>query len=590
MSTNAVVSFGILGEFRYRDNAAEILGEFCYRDNAAEILGKFCMADFALDFIERLRQRTIRELSFVPRACSYLGSSVRKCIHMNLLRILPVVALLSLEWVVPPATGQSPTMINQPGSRPPLRVVSLPPPPSHSPSPTSQVSTSQVSTPAHVPLKPMVPPTTPKPSTALTSISNNVVGHVASQTPTQNQFSPPALPPLPSTTFSYSPPSATIANSAVRPQQNSQLSPPLPSNQLIALVPTTQPAATVIDVAPQEFPAGRLIAVVGTEHILAGDMAVFVEPIIDQNRSKIGSPEDEQKIRNQLTRQSLRQYCEIKAIYQEFFRDMVGTVPPKELEETKKKVVTRAGKIFFEKQVPTLLKKYKVETLQELERKLNEKSLSLSTLKGQFIEQVLASELERKYVPDKFEVDRQDLLNAYQQPANQDRWKVAGRVRWRQLTVRFDKHPTRAEADAKIRELGDEIFLGGKAFDAVARQSSEGYTASEGGRYDWTTQGSLKSKEIDQAIFTLPLNSLSQVIVDEIGLHIVEVLAREPGRVRDFTEAQAELREELSDERRNKEVREFRKRIMDRTTVWTLWPEDIPGSRPLTEALGDLAN
>jgi hypothetical protein len=209
--------------------------------------------------------------------------------------------------------------------------------------------------------------------------------------------------------------------------------------------------------------------------------------------SKFASPEDEQKIRNQLTRQSLRQYCEIKAIYQEFFRDMVGTVPPKELEETKKKVVTRAGKIFFEKQVPTLLKKYKVETLQDLERKLNEKSLSLSTLKGQFIEQVLASELERKYVPDKFEIDRQDLLNAYQQPTNQDRWKVAGRVRWRQLTVRFDKHPSRAAADTKIRELGNEIFLGGKAFDAVARQSSEGYTANEGGRYDWTTQGSLKS-------------------------------------------------------------------------------------------------
>ena len=66
----------------------------------------------------------------------------------------------------------------------------------------------------------------------------------------------------------------------------------------------------------------------------------------------------------------------------------------------------------------------------------------------------------------------------------------------------------------------------------------------------------------------------------------MRVLEREPGHEQDFTEAQVELREELSEERRTKEVREFRKRITDRTTVWTLWPEDIPGSRPLVEALG----
>lgn len=336
----------------------------------------------------------------------------------------------------------------------------------------------------------------------------------------------------------------------------------------------------------EEFSAGRLIAVVGYEHILAGDMAVFVEPIIEQNRDKIPTGDEEKKIRSQLTRQALRQYVEIKAIYQEFFRDMVGTTPPKELAETKKMVTTKAGKIFFEKQVPVLMEKYKATTIAELEKKLQEKSLSLTTLRGQFIEQVLASELERKFVPDKFEVDRHDLINAYRDPANRQRWQVAGRVRWQQLTVRFDKHPTRQEAEAQIREMGNEVFLGGKPFESVAKQSSEGYTASEGGNYDWTTQGSLKSTELDQALFEIAPNSLSQIIADDIGLHIVRVLEREPGHEQDFTEAQVELREELSEERRTKEVREFRKRITDRTTVWTLWPEDIPGSRPLVEALG----
>ncbi len=82
-------------------------------------------------------------------------------------------------------------------------------------------------------------------------------------------------------------------------------------------------AATV-----REFDAGELIAVVGTEHILAGDMLVFIEPILEQMRGKV-SPEQEQARKSQLIRQALVQYVEIKALYQEFFRDMLAISLPR---------------------------------------------------------------------------------------------------------------------------------------------------------------------------------------------------------------------------------------------------------------------
>lgn len=483
------------------------------------------------------------------------------------------------------------------------RVVSLPPPPGH--------GTTAIATPAHVPL----PKNLTAPESLVEGMSEFLPPLPATQTPTTQQtasppptFALPTLPPLPNALpkaeSSFPQANASPANSMPRMTQSAQTSmgygsmpvPPAGVTNTLAshslgvtgdALPGLEVPEANFGAMPEaeEFPAGRLIAVVGYEHILAGDMAVFVEPIIEQNRARIPAGDEEKKIRSQLTRQALRQYVEIKAIYQEFFRDMVGTVPPKELAETKKKVVTRAGKIFFEKQVPVLMEKYKVNTLAELEQKLTDKSLSLTTLRGQFIEQVLASELERKFIPQKFEIDRRDLIDAYRDAKNEGKWNVAGRVRWQQLTVRFDKHGTREEAEAKIRELGNEVFFG-KPFEAVAKQSSEGYTASDGGVYDWTTQGSLKSKELDHALFVLTPGDLSQVIEDDIGLHIVRVLEREEGHIQDFTEAQVELRESLSEERRSKEVREFRDRIMNRTTVWTLWPQDIPGSRPLSEALG----
>ena len=333
----------------------------------------------------------------------------------------------------------------------------------------------------------------------------------------------------------------------------------------------------------REFGAGTLIAVVGTEHILAGDMYVFVEPIIEKRRSSL-TADQERQFRATLVRQVLTQYVEIKALYQEFFRDMVGNKPPKEVAEMQTKVTMKAAQIFHDKQVPELLSKYQVTDLAALERKLQEKSMSLASLQTQFTERVLSSELERKYVPDKYEFSRAELLAFYED--HSDEWNVIARAKWRELSVRFNKH-SRDEAEAMIKSMGNEVYLGGAPFEAVAKQKSEGFTAADGGMYDWTSQGSLKSKAIEQAIFSLPLKRLSQVIEDEMGFHIIEVIAREPGYKKSFDAAQAEIRERLSDEKRTKLSKEFHEKVMARTSIWTLWPEDIPNSRALSEALGD---
>lgn len=333
----------------------------------------------------------------------------------------------------------------------------------------------------------------------------------------------------------------------------------------------------------REFDAGELVAVVGTEHVLAGDMMVFIEPILEKNRGKI-TPEQEKQLKAKLIRDVLAQYVEVKALYQEFFRDMVGNKAPKEVAEMKAKVTMKAAQIFHDKQIPVMLKKYKVDDLAALERKLHERSMSIATLQTQFTEQVLSSELDRKYVPEEYEFSREELLGYYKEHETQ--WNVTSRAKWRELCIRFNKH-NRVEAEALIKDVGNQVYLGGKPFDAVAKQQSEGFSADQGGVFDWTTQGSLKSAAIDQAVFSLPLRRLSQVIESEIGFHIIEVMEREPGYTKTFDMAQAEIRKKMSEEKRNKLRDEFHSKVMDRTSIWTLWPEDIPNSRALSVALGD---
>lgn len=97
--------------------------------------------------------------------------------------------------------------------------------------------------------------------------------------------------------------------------------------------------------------------------------------------------------------------------------------------------------------------------------------------------------------------------------------------------------------------MGNEVYLGGKPFEAVAKASSQGYTASEGGVHDWTTQGSLKSQTLDAAIFAIVPKRLSQVIEDELGYHIIEVLERQDATVVSFEQAHDEMREAIDRDR-----------------------------------------
>lgn len=123
-----------------------------------------------------------------------------------------------------------------------------------------------------------------------------------------------------------------------------------------------------------------------------------------------------------------------------------------------------------------------------------------------------------------------------------------GKARWEQVMVRLDKFSSKADAMTAIVEMGNKIVYGA-SFDGVAKKSSQGFRASSGGQHDWTTQGSLVLKELDEAIFSLPVGQLSDVIKTKQGYHIIRVIERkEAGKV-DFLEAQVEIRKTLEAER-----------------------------------------
>jgi hypothetical protein len=329
------------------------------------------------------------------------------------------------------------------------------------------------------------------------------------------------------------------------------------------------------------FEAGELIAVVGPDHILAGEMFPIVDSILMEYADKMPK-EQLAKMRREYIRPALKAYIPTKVMYLQFFKEMGGKgMTLAQQDDAKRNAMAKGRKIFYEQRVPQMLESNKVDDLLGLESKLKEKGFSVAVMEKQFIENVMAQQVIAMKVPEQPKIILAELRTEYD--GKPDDWERPARARWRQLTVRFDKHDDRAEAERKIVDMGNSIFLGGASFEAVAKQSSEGFTADKGGVHDWTVQGSLKSEKLDKAIFSIGLRGLSSIIEDEMGFHIIEVLEREEAHKVSFENAQKDLKERLQKEKRERLVKEIQDKAMEEMPIWTKWPEDIPGAKPLTE-------
>ena len=149
---------------------------------------------------------------------------------------------------------------------------------------------------------------------------------------------------------------------------------------------------------------------------------------------------------------------------------------------------------------------------------------------------------------------------------------ISAKARFEILTAKFAKFSgdRNATYDAIVR-MGNEIVLGGTPFPAVARKHSQEPHAQDGGYYDWVTPGSMASKPIDRAIFSLEVDKLSQIIEDDLGFHIVHVLERKDAGQVSFLEAQPDIRKAIENQRRSAEQQKYLAGVRARSKVWTIF-------------------
>ena len=306
----------------------------------------------------------------------------------------------------------------------------------------------------------------------------------------------------------------------------------------------------------------QTVAMVNGSPILASEVLERYGTQLAEAKQKL-PPEQYEEARLMLIKRDLDSHIERKLL-----ADGLKAMLKKEQIEMLSNFINEA----FEKEVARMMKEAGVNTRLELEEELRKQHTTLANLKTNFANQRMAMEFLGSKTQSEIKIGRPELLAYYNE--HREDYHVPARVKWQQILVEFRKHGGRDGAQARLRDIIEKLRpTQGANFAEVATEMSDGPNAANGGRWEWTKQGSLADKRIDQALFELPVGEPSEVFETDDGFKIVRIEQREDAKYKPFDELQDEIKETLEKEHRKSLARKFIDDMMAQAEITTIFDE-----------------
>ncbi len=290
------------------------------------------------------------------------------------------------------------------------------------------------------------------------------------------------------------------------------------------------------------YDGAKIVAKVENAVILASDVQAGVKKRIAKMQREAKKNGAEPLTENDLQREiQMWQVQVLQELIQHhvMFTKACSSIPRENLENVKAAV----DKAFDDKQLPVMIKEYGVASQWELEQALKAEGSCIEKEKQKFFEQSVGFQwLQMQAEPAK-EIRHDQIMDYYKEHI--DKYTVTPKARWEELVVFKYQFSSREEAYKAIQKMGQAV-VAGKPFAEVAKQSSQGVTASDGGKRDWVSPDALTSEPLNKALFEQPVGDLSpRIIEDENCFYIVRVLERHGKKIIPFEEAQTEIRKKL---------------------------------------------
>ena len=259
--------------------------------------------------------------------------------------------------------------------------------------------------------------------------------------------------------------------------------------------------------------------------------------------------------------QTLNDWAEL----QMFYLDLTINFPAEQLETVKNGEL----KNFDLTILPQMMEQYGVTNRHDLDMELRKFGTTLERKRATMVEKNLAlgwfAQIAKMQDSSLTPTD----MRAYYERHKEEKYKKTGYAKWEELAVLFSEVPNEQEAYAKIAALGNRIQQQGEVFADVARNGSQGLTSHRGGARE-AEVGTLSTKTLEQAVFSLPIGQMSRIFREDTGpfagLYIVRVQERQQTHYTPFESVQNEIQKSINEERKVKEqermLAELRKKYL----------------------------
>ena len=315
------------------------------------------------------------------------------------------------------------------------------------------------------------------------------------------------------------------------------------------------------------YDGAKIVAKVENAVILESDVQAGIKKRIakmQREAKKNGATLTENDLQKEIQQWQIQVLQELVQ-HHVMFTKACSAIPKEGLENAK----TAIDKAFDDKQLPVMIKEYGVASQWELEQALKAEGSCIENEKKKFFEQSIGVQwLQMQAEPAK-EIRHDQIMDYYNQHI--DQYTITPKARWEELVVFKYQFASREEAYKAIQKMGQAV-VAGKPFAEVAKQSSQGVTASEGGKRDWVSPGALNSEPLNKALFEQPVGDLSpRIIEDENCFYIVRVLERHGKKMIPFEEAQTEIRKKLTEAEEEANRRKAFEKVFSEAKVWTIF-------------------
>src|ERR1700675_3768052 len=217
------------------------------------------------------------------------------------------------------------------------------------------------------------------------------------------------------------------------------------------------------------------------------------------------------------------------------------------------------------KQLDTIRIQNKLESMEKLESAVTKEGLNWDDFKNNIRNKLLTQEVIRREVGSHINIGRDETMKYYEEHKKDF-------VKPEQVALRAIEISTDGKKESELPELkkrSDDMLRrvkDGEDFAKLAKRFSDATTAPQGGYLGVYKRGEL-SKQLEDQVFAMKKNQLTDVIETKQGFLILQVLERYEEGEQPFEKVENEIMDHLYTERMEPALREYLKTLREQSYV-----------------------